>query len=864
MQKIYITILMCATAMPALADNLTAPISIAAGTSESFTTADISGQTSTTHGVPAAIMINPAGSVSIGDNAIISNNTGTSMGAAINNASGTVSFGDNARFMNNAADESNSIGGFLYNSNNASFTVGNNALFSGNTSTAIGGAIYQQVQGAAQTATLNIGNGAEFSNNSSVSAGAIYNLNYGTSIINIGENSLFYGNRATGASGGAIGNWWSEFNIADGANFIANSAATNGGAIITEGEFTFLGSSYFMNNSAAQSGGAIANMTMYDDYGYAFLDFNGAAVFTGNSAGADGGAIHNETVISFADGAKFYGNSAGTNGGAVSSLFVSYSPYNETQDGDITVNFSGESIFENNSAGGLGGAIYNGSSASMNFSGSAYFSKNSANGVANDIYNEGVISFADNSIVSLDGGITGTGTLNFGQNTLLSVKLSGTPAITADTISIGAGSVISNIKISNGLIGDNIALVSGNTVSGGFVLGENAFSNALYNISQNNDYTFNITKNSIAQMAQATGASVATATAMNAIVSGGSANNAQFSLLQTKIADLLQSDSPADVSEALAAVAATNPTTAPSVQSSSAGNVSQVFSAAGARVDGDAGGGPAGMSSGDYAWGDWTLWVMGMADSAKFTGDSAFNSNSTGMTIGIEQEHNKAKIGFGYSYSETKVSATNRTDNIRSSSLLAYGGYKISDWYMHAMTSYSFSNYNENKNVLGANINGTYQANAAAVQLTTGYAIPIAETSKLSPEIGARYINVAQSDMTDSAGNLTQTDSLNIATAIGALKLSSVSEGDGFKAKFQLRLGMTYDFVNSDVNSAFTLANGETYSVAGSAMPRLGTEFGMGVSLISAGGFSCGLEYRGAIRHNYADNSGILTAKYQF
>ena len=76
------------------------------------------------------------------------------------------------------------------------------------------------------------------------------------------------------------------------------------------------------------------------------------AVFSGNSAGKTGGAVANwGGSMRLGEGASFAENRAATDGGAV---------YNANYGGkNAEMTIAGVSVFENNEATGLGGAVYN-------------------------------------------------------------------------------------------------------------------------------------------------------------------------------------------------------------------------------------------------------------------------------------------------------------------------------------------------------------------------------------------------------------------------------------------------------------------------------------------------------------------------
>lgn len=131
---------------------------------------------------------------------------------------------------------------------------------------------------------------------------------------------------------------------------------------------------------------------------------------------------------------------------------------------------AGVSVFENNEATGLGGAVYNDGKLNM---GGAVFSGNKAGGKLNDVYNAGELNFTGD--VTLDGGIAGNGTTTFAKDTVLTVK-TGTTTISNDVVNKGA---TLSLVFANGYAGGEYDLI---TEEGSLDKEFNIAQNALYNI----------------------------------------------------------------------------------------------------------------------------------------------------------------------------------------------------------------------------------------------------------------------------------------------------------------------------------------------------------------------------------------------
>lgn len=274
------------------------------------------------------------------------------------------------------------------------------------------------VQGATSSAvrnegtlTLNASNGALFKDNE-VTSGE-YNAYKGGAIYNNGTLTVdgvtsFTGNLVNGVGG-----------YDQGGGAVYNDYTSN---IAFKGNTSFINNSVISKNVEAR-GGAIYASQQTD------TDFVGEVVFEKNtvstgSSSASGGAIFNDGGMKFNNIAIFTENSATASsvlGGAI---------YNGPS---ATISFNDKVIFTSNKAIGSyanGGAIYNDSSITFNdgflFSGNTVSATDSANAKGADIYNAGTITFAGGTgtVGTLDGGIyqqdgkinkTGAGTLILGD-----------------------------------------------------------------------------------------------------------------------------------------------------------------------------------------------------------------------------------------------------------------------------------------------------------------------------------------------------------------------------------------------------------------------------------------------------------------
>ena len=224
------------------------------------------------------------------------------------------------------------------------------------------------------------------------------------------RNSTFE-NLCAGDRGGAI--WFAGESLAEGGasgfyiyncKFNNNSCGNYGGAIYTKVAEPYVYDTEFNGNYSDGDGGAV-----YLNVGGMMNDSIPAyfyrCTFDGNRAGVDGGAIYCNSSMSVLSNAQAYGcdfinNSAGEYGGAVCiDMDCNFGFFSDVETGKV-------GTIKNNSAGELGGGVYQGSNATVDFGGEIYASGNVSSAGNDDIYlKSGYYCEVQYSITSPDGSI---------------------------------------------------------------------------------------------------------------------------------------------------------------------------------------------------------------------------------------------------------------------------------------------------------------------------------------------------------------------------------------------------------------------------------------------------------------------------
>ena len=317
------------------------------------------------------------------------------------------------------------------------------------------------------------------------------------------------------------------------------------------------------------------------------------------------------------------------------------------------------------------------------------------------------------------------------------------------------------------------------------------------------------------------------------------------------------------------ALTALAPETAPAVQQAATEGTNQIFGAVGTRLSGGAiASAKQGMSSGDNPFTKVAVWVQGLFNKAKLDDTSkskGFDSKTYGTALGVESKISEdVKLGIGYAYSKTDIDGFMRDTDVKTHTAILYGEYKPKNWYVNAIASYGWSDYDEKKNVAGVGVKADWDVEPFALQMMTGYDMYF-NGFGVTPEAGLRYIHVKQDKYTDTAGQSVKSDDSDIVTGVlGAKIAKSYNLSNGMLLTPEFKAAMTYDISHDNSKSTVTLVNGSSYSVTGKPLNRFGVELGAGITAELNDNVEVSLGYEGKFRKDYQDHTGLINAKYKF
>jgi len=520
--------------------------------------------------------------------------------------------------------------------------------------------------------------------------------------------------------------------------------------------------------------------------------------------------------------------------------------------------------------------------------------------------------------LNIDGGldiglnnVTVSGDAIFNSGSKLSLEIADADkygSLSADSITAKDGSKLALNVTKQMAIDEEISglkLLDAPTIDNKFT---NELSNARYEVSNDKGtYTIKYVASASDVVADAGGSSnnAGTAEAWDAIISAPAVSEtakAVANVLNELSKAATTSEGKKAYVDALTAIA---PDAAPSVQQTQSETANQVFGAVGSRLSGgsvsQSGGGRGvssnsggrgmggahggrgghggkgghgrshggrGMSSGDTMYQQTAVWMQGLFNKAELEDTSkskGFDSETSGVALGIENFINEdVKVGIGYAYNHTDIDGFMRSTDVDTHTAIAYGEYKPSNWFINAVATYGWSDYEENKNVAGSTVKAKYDAESFGLQAMTGYEFG-ANGYSLTPETGLRYVHIKQDGYKDTADQKVSGGQSDILTGVIGAKLSKNWELDnGMNLRPEIRVAATYDLVNDDAGSVVTLANGSAYNVSGEALDEFGMEFGAGLTAEVNDNIELSLGYEGKFKKDYQDHSGLINAKYKF
>ncbi len=469
------------------------------------------------------------------------------------------------------------------------------------------------------------------------------------------------------------------------------------------------------------------------------------------------------------------------------------------------------------------------------FTGGALNLKNAAMNVKGDL--------------TLDGGITGNGTITFDKDATLTAILDTTKIQASEVKTNGAAL---NLLINGGAeIGEH-EFVTADTIDQSFTIGDNT----LYNLTMDTTTgKINVASKSAAEVVESSGVGSNESAAISAIAGTAVTGNAQVDNVLNLVTTAMQTG---DVATAESVVQQINPVVAPVTQAISTSTA--VLGAAMTRMANltvaPTSAIRTGRSGGDVTSSKLAPWIQGVYSKTHNSQGIGFNAYSQGFAFGADTDLNDDwTVGLGYAYTATDIKDSVRKTQAYGDNVFAYAQYKPSDWYVNGVLNYGHTNYKEKSALVGAD----YSIDTYGAQVMAGY-----EWNILNNYAGVRYTYI---DMDKYTNGVTEIDTKDaqVATAVIGTKVSKdFTFGKNAILTPEFRVAGTYDFKSDNSSTNVGIVGTQSmYTVNGKRLSRAAVETGVGLTA-AIDNWELSLNYDAALRSENNTQSGMFKLKYNF
>lgn len=254
------------------------------------------------------------------------------------------------------------------------------------------------------------------------------------------------------------------------------------------------------------------------------------------------------------------------------------------------------------------------------------------------------------------------------------------------------------------------------------------------------------------------------------------------------------------------------------------------------------------------------FWAQGLFNKTKYA--DQFHGYSRGFAVGADTTiDRKYTIGAGLTHTNSDVHSGSRHTDISTTTLFAYGQYKPTDWFLNGTLVYAMSEYDENIDPFGVQINSLYNANSFGAQAMTGYALK----SGLTPQVGIRYLHIEQDEYNNGVNRMNAMDYEYLSGVAGfAYSFNINNARSALQLKPELRAMLTYDLVQDNSVATVVMNNiNSSYIVDGENLSRVGGEFGVGLTA-TYNGVDVSVMYDITLHEDYTSQTGMIKFRGQF
>ncbi len=255
-----------------------------------------------------------------------------------------------------------------------------------------------------------------------------------------------------------------------------------------------------------------------------------------------------------------------------------------------------------------------------------------------------------------------------------------------------------------------------------------------------------------------------------------------------------------------------------------------------------------------------SVYTKGLYDRIHSLAGDGFRIRSKGAILGVQSQiQDNLTVGIGYAGTKSISKEDWRRTEVDSNTGFISVQYQPNNWWVNAVVTYSRSEYDEEKQIMGMKGSANYNVDSIGSQIMTGYRIKAGDFI-INPEIGARYISVNQEGYTDSFGTTVEKTTSAYVTALAGVKVGA----DLGWIRPLVGVSVGYDIKTDDHSTLNTLANGGVYYTNGKSLDKLSTTISAGFAADISENASLRFEYGGSYRKEYIEHSGMLRLEYKF
>lgn len=242
-----------------------------------------------------------------------------------------------------------------------------------------------------------------------------------------------------------------------------------------------------------------------------------------------------------------------------------------------------------------------------------------------------------------------------------------------------------------------------------------------------------------------------------------------------------------------------------------------------------------------------SVWGTTLFNSMNKSGKYDYSTNGLSVVLGADlQLSDTVLVGMGYSYSNTDVDISPSDILFDNSSLFLYSKWKPSKFYLNAIVSYDFADYEYvDSDFNNGDVSGLFASVMAGYNTDSG----------ISPEIGIRYTNL---EINHNSEYLKKSES-DFSSVIAGVKYERAL------GKFVLggHVMVEYDIIQPDGDIDIDVL-GCKYNLTIEDNERpLGAEFGL-LASYNINDVDLQLKYDMRLRSDFVNHTGMLSIKYAF